>query len=319
MKAITQSGNTLVWQDVPNLGLREGEVLVRVRAAGVNRADLSQRAGSYPPPLGAPETLGLEVAGEVAELGPGISGVGVGDEVCALLAGGGYAEYAPVPAELLLPIPAGWTVEQAAGLPEVFLTAHLNLFEVAALQPGEAVLIHSGASGVGTAAIQLASEAGCRVFATAGTDEKVRVCTELGATAFNYREMDFVAAVREHTEGVGVVLDMVGQDYLARNLELLNTGGRLVIISTLSGSAAELELRTLMGKRLSVIGSTLRSRPLAEKVALVGAFRARFWEALEAGRVNPVMDQVFDIREVEAAHERMKNNLNIGKMVLRVP
>ena len=319
MKAITQSGNTLVWQDVPNLGLREGEVLVRVRAAGVNRADLSQRAGSYPPPLGAPETLGLEVAGEVAELGPGISGVGVGDEVCALLAGGGYAEYAPVPAELLLPIPAGWTVEQAAGLPEVFLTAHLNLFEVAALQPGEAVLIHSGASGVGTAAIQLASEAGCRVFATAGTDEKVRVCTELGATAFNYREMDFVAAVREHTEGVGVVLDMVGQDYLARNLELLNTGGRLVVISTLSGSAAQLELRTLMTKRLSVVGSTLRSRPLAEKVALVGAFRARFWEALEAGRVNPVMDQVFDIREVEAAHERMKNNLNIGKMVLRVP
>ncbi len=319
MKAITQSGNTLVWQDVPNLSPREGEVLVRVHAAGVNRADLSQRAGSYPPPLGAPETLGLEVAGSVAELGPGVSGVGVGDEVCALLAGGGYAEYALVPAGLLLPIPAGWTVEQAGGLPEVFLTAHLNLFEVAALQPGEAVLIHGGASGVGTAAVQLAREAGAQVFATAGTDEKVAVCTELGATAFNYHEADFVAAVREHTGGVDVVLDMVGQDYLTRNLELLNTGGRLVIISTLSGSAAQLELRTLMGKRLSVVGSTLRSRPLAEKVALTRAFRARFWEALEAGRVAPVVDRVFAIQEVEAAHERMKNNLNIGKMVLRVP
>ena len=181
------------------------------------------------------------------------------------------------------------------------------------------MLIHGGASGVGTAAIQLASEAGCRVFATAGTPEKVQVCTELGATAFNYHEVDFVAAVQGHTEGVDVVLDMVGQDYLAKNLELLNLGGRLVIISTLSGSAAKLELRTLLTKRLSMIGSTLRSRPLEEKVALVGSFRKRFWEALEAGRVKPVMDRIFAIREVEAAHERMKSNLNIGKMVLRVP
>lgn len=217
-----------------------------------------------------------------------------------------------------MPIPQGWTVEQAAGLPEVFLTAHLNLFEVAALHSGEAVLIHGGASGVGTAAVQLALAAGCRVFATAGTDDKVQVCTELGATTFNYRKVDFVKAVREHAEGVDVVLDMVGQDYLTKNLELLNTGGRLVVISTLSRSAAQLELRTLMTKRVNVVGSTLRSRPLKEKVALVRSFRARFWEALEAGRLKPVMDRTFDIRDVEAAHERMKTNLNIGKMVLRI-
>jgi len=319
MKAITQSGNALVWKDVPTLSPRAGEVLVRVRAAGVNRADLSQRAGQYPPPPGASEVLGLEVAGSIAELGPEVAGVGVGDPVCALLAGGGYAEYAVAPAELLMPVPPEWTVEQAAGLPEVFLTAHLNLFGMAGAQPGEAVLIHGGASGVGTAAVQLAREAGCRVFATAGTDDKVRACTELGATAFNYRRVDFVEAVRGHAAGVDVVLDMVGQDYLARNVELLNTGGRLVVIATLSGSVAQLELRQLMTKRLSVIGSTLRSRPLAEKVALVRSFQARFGEALAAGRVKPVMDGVFNIRDAEAAHERMRSNLNIGKIVLRVP
>jgi putative PIG3 family NAD(P)H quinone oxidoreductase len=319
MKAIIPSGDTLVWQDVPTPRPGAGEVLLRVRAAGVNRADLSQRAGHYPPPPGASEILGLEVAGEVAELGPGVTDVRVGDEVCALLTGGGYAEYAVAPAALLLPIPKGWTLEVAAGLPEVFLTAHLNLFGVAGLRAGEAVLVHGGASGVGTAAIQLARLAGAAVYATAGTDAKVALCRELGAVAFNYRTVDFAEAVREHTEGVEVVLDMVGRDYLARNLALLNTGGRLVVIATLSGSLAELELRTLMSKRLSLHGSTLRSRPLAEKAALVADFRARFWSALEAGRLRVVLEQTYDVRDADAAHARMRQNLNSGKLVLRVP
>lgn len=323
MKAIVQHGNALVWQDVPKPSPRVGEVLLWVRAAGVNRADLSQRAGQYPPPPGASEILGLEVAGEVAELGPeadpDVGGFSVGDRVCTLLSGGGYAEIVVAPAAMLMPVPPGWSVEEAAGLPEVFLTAHLNLFLVAQLQAGETVLVHGGASGVGTAAIQLAREAGCRVFATAGTDEKVSACRALGATAFNYREEDFLEAVREQAGGVDVVLDMVGQGYLAQNLELLNTGGRLVVIATLSGSRAELELRLLMNKRLSLYGSTLRSRPLAEKVQLKNSFQARFWGALEAGRIKPVMDGVFDIRDADAAHERMKQNLNIGKLVLRLP
>lgn len=319
MKAIVPHGNALVWQDVPKPSPGAGEVLLRVRAAGVNRADLSQRAGQYPPPPGASEILGLEVAGSVAELGPGVAGVSVGDEVCTLLSGGGYAELVAAPAAMLMPVPPGWSVAEAAGLPEVFLTAHLNLFLVAGLQAGEAVLVHGGASGVGTAAIQLAREAGCQVFATAGTDEKVAACRALGATAFNYREGDFLAAVRAQAEGVDVVLDMVGQGYLAQNLELLNTGGRLVVIATLSGSHAELELRTLMSKRLSLYGSTLRARPLAERVQLKHSFQARFWEALAAGRIKPVMDSVFDIRDADAAHERMRQNLNIGKLVLRLP
>jgi putative PIG3 family NAD(P)H quinone oxidoreductase len=319
MKAIVQHGNALVWQDVPRLSPGAGEVLLRVRAAGVNRADLSQRAGQYPPPPGASEILGLEVAGEVAELGPGVAAVSVGDEVCTLLSGGGYAEVVAAPAALLMPIPPGWSMEEAAGLPEVFLTAHLNLFLVAQLRPGETVLVHGGASGVGTAAIQLAHEAGCRVFATAGTDEKVTACRALGATALNYREGDFLEVVREQAGGVDVVLDMVGQGYLAQNLELLNTGGRLVVIATLSGSRAELELRLLMSKRLSLYGSTLRSRPLDEKVQLKNSFQERFWGALAAGRIKPVIDGVFDIRDADAAHERMKQNLNIGKLVLRLP
>lgn len=319
MKALIPDGDTLSWRDVPTPTPGAGEVLLRVRAAGVNRADLSQRVGHYPPPPGASEILGLEVAGEVAELGPGVSGVRVDDEVCALLVGGGYAEYVAAPVALLLPIPTGWTLEAAAGLPEAFLTAHLNLFGIAQLQAGEVVLIHGGASGVGTAAIQLAREAGAAVYATAGTDAKVALCHELGATAFNYRTVDFAEAVQAHTEGVDVVLDMVGRDYLARNLALLRTGGRLVVIATLSGSLAELELRTLMSKRLSLYGSTLRSRPLAEKAALVEDFRARFWDALEAGRLRVVLEQTFEMRDADAAHARMRQNLNSGKLVLRVP
>lgn len=320
MNAITvQPDRSLVWGPVPDPQPGEGEVLVRVRAAGVNRADLAQRAGHYPPPPGASEILGLEAAGEIADLGPGVSGWAVGDRVCALLAGGGYAELVNVPAALLMPIPETWSVEEAAGLPEAFFTAFLNLFLEAGLKEGETVLIHRGASGVGTAAIQLAVAAGCTVFATAGTPEKVAACEALGATALNYREEDFAQVLATQTTGVDVVLDMVGKDYLARNLEVLKTGGRLVVISTLSGNRAELDLRLMMQKRLTLKGSTLRNRPLGEKVALKEAFMARFWRLIKTRSLTSIMDSTFEIAEAESAHERMRQNQNIGKIVLTVP
>lgn len=319
MNAITVQEDRLSWQGVATPSRNEGEVLVRVRAAGVNRADLAQRAGSYPPPPGASEILGLEVAGDVLELGDEVAGWRVGDRVCALLTGGGYAEVVAVPASLLMPVPGGWSFEEAAALPEAFFTAYLNLFTEAGLQAGETVLIHGGASGVGTAAIQLAVGTGCRVFATAGTPEKVEACRALGAAAFNYREQDFAEAILGHGGGVQVVLDMVGKDYLARNLQVLEPGGRLVVISTLSGNRAEIDLRVLMGKRLTLKGSTLRNRPLDEKVQLKEAFMARFWPRLEARTLTPVMDHVFEITGAERAHERMRKNQNIGKLVLRVP
>ena len=321
MKAIIVDSQTraLSWQDVPDPVPGEGEVLIRVEAAGVNRADLSQRAGHYPPPPGASEILGLEVSGSVAQLGPNVSNVQVGQNVCVLLSGGGYAELVAAPAGLLMPVPESWSMTEAAGLPEVFLTAYLNLFLEAGLEKGETVLVHGGASGVGTAAIQLAREVGAQVFATAGTAEKVRFCETLGATAFNYHEVDFAEALKEHTDGVDVILDMVGQDYFVRNLALLRTSGRLVVISTLSGTHAELDLRQLMGKRLTLKGSTLRSRPLAERTALTEAFRRQFGRALAEKRLQPVIDEVIPVRDAERAHERMQKNLNIGKLILQLP
>ena len=321
MKAIIVDSEThnLNWQDVPDPVPGEGEVLIRVHAAGVNRADLSQRAGHYPPPPGASEILGLEVSGTVTQLGPGVSGVQVGQRVCVLLSGGGYAEVVAAPAGLLLPVPEGWSLTEAAGLPEVFLTAYLNLFLEAGLVAGDSVLIHGGASGVGTAAIQLAREAGAHVFATAGTADKVQLCESLGATAFNYREVDFAEAINERVDGIDVILDMVGQDYFARNLALLRTNGRLVVIATLSGTHAELDLRQLMGKRLTLKGSTLRSRPLAERIQLTQAFNERFGSALAAKRLQPVIDEVVPITEAERAHQRMRDNLNSGKLILEVP
>jgi NADPH2:quinone reductase len=294
-------------------------VLVDVYAAGLNRADLAQRAGNYPPPPGASEILGLEVAGQIAEVGAEVTRWQIGERVCALLTGGGYAERVNVPQGLLMPVPEGWSYEQAAAVPEVFLTAYLNLFVEAGLKEGETVLVHGGASGVGTAAIQLAREAGCRVFITAGSDEKTRVCRELGAElAVNYREEDFAGRIREHAGGVDVVLDMVGKDYLSRNIDLLNLNGRLIFIATLSGSKAEIDIRKVMAKRLMLKGSTLRNRPLAEKVRLLEAFMARFWPLLVEGKVAPVIDTVLPIDEAEQAHERMRENKNTGKIVLSV-
>ena len=324
MKAVvvgTGEGYPLNWQDVSTPTPGEGEVLLSVAATALNRADLAQRAGHYPPPPGASPILGLEAAGTIKELGAGVSGWKVGDSACALLTGGGYAEEVVVPAGMLMPIPASWSLEEAAGMPEVFFTAFLNLFLEGDLGEGESVLIHGGASGVGTAAVQLAREAGCRVFVTAGTDEKTARCLDLGADlAVNYRKEDFAERIKDFTDGGGVdvILDMVGADYLARNLDLLKLNGRLVFIATLSGKEAGIDIRRMMGKRLTLKGSTLRARPLEEKVRIKEAFMARFWDALEAARIKPVIDRIFPVSEVEAAHAHMQENKNIGKIILKL-
>ncbi len=325
MKAIVvkteQPGSPLVWQDVPAPEFGPAEVLVNVHATALNRADLMQRAGKYPPPPGAPEILGLEAAGEIAALGSEVSGWRIGDRVCALLPGGGYAEQVSVPAQLLLPLPESWSFAQGAALPEVFFTAYVNLFMEADLQPGEAVLIHGGASGVGTAAIQLAREAGCRVFVTAGAADKVAYCRQLGAElAINYKEADFAQQILAHTggSGVDVILDMVGANYLERNLKLLNLRGRLVVIATLGGVKAEINLVQLMSKRLRLIGSVLRARSTAEKIKIKERFVAQFWKKFLDGALQPIVDSVYPIEQAEQAHAQMQQNQNIGKLVLRV-
>jgi putative PIG3 family NAD(P)H quinone oxidoreductase len=322
MKAIIVCDDrSLAWEDVPDPTIGDDEVLVEVHATAQNRADLSQRAGHYPPPPGASEILGLEMAGVVREVGPDVRSWGPGDSVCALLPGGGYAELVSVPAAMLMPVPRGWTMHEAAAMPEAFYTAFLNLFLEASLATGETVLVHGGASGVGTAAIQLAREASCEVLATAGQARKVDRCLELGAAAaVNYRERDFATVFRDHVgaHGIDVILDMVGAEYFERNVDLLATGGRLVFISTLGGRTAELDIRQLMAKRAMLKGSTLRARPLAEKTRIRDAFMGRFWDALEAGRSRPIIDRVLPIAAVEEGHEAMRNNENIGKIVLEV-
>ena len=315
---ITPDG-ALAWREVDDPVAAPHEALVEVHATALNRADLSQRAGHYPPPPGESDVLGLELSGTVRTVPDGDHGWSVGDPVCALVAGGGYAELARVPVEMLMPVPRGWSFAEAAAMPEVFYTAYLNLVIEGALQRGEQVLIHGGASGVGTAAIQVARHRGCEVAATAGTTEKVRACADLGAElAINYRDADFAEIVQAAWGGVDVVLDMVGTDTFARNLELLRVGGRLVVIATLSGHKATIDLRTLMARRARVLGSTLRNRPLAEKIALRDAIVADLWPAFEARSVAPVIDRVVAIEEVEAAHARMRANQNVGKIVLSV-
>ncbi len=325
MKAIVvqndQKNNPLVWQDVAAPTYGAEEVLVDIHAAALNRADLMQRAGKYPPPPGASEILGLEMAGKIAAVGAGVTKWQVSDRVCALLPGGGYAEQVDVPYQMLMRVPENWTYEQAAAIPEVFLTAFVNLFMEANLQAGETVLIHGGASGVGTAAIQLAREAGCRVFITAGTGEKTTRCRELGAElAINYKEEDFAERIQEYTqgEGVDVILDMVGAAYLERNLRLLKLRGRLVFISMLSGAKTEINLGALMGRRLRMIGSVLRSRSLDEKIEIKQCFVDRFWPLLLDGTIQPIIDSVYPIEQVEAAHQYMADNRNIGKIVLQI-
>ncbi len=325
MKAITvktdQQDRALSWQDVPDPTYEPEEVLVDIHAAALNRADLMQRAGNYPPPPGAPDILGLEMAGQIAAVGNNVPDWRVGDRVCALLPGGGYAEQVNVPAQMLMPLPDDWSFEQGAAVPEVFLTAFVNLFMEAGLQAGETVLIHGGASGVGTAAIQLAREAGCRVFTTAGTGEKTARCEELGAElAINYKQEDFAERIEAQTngEGVDVILDMVGAAYLERNLRLLRLRGRLVFISMLSGAKTEINLGALMGRRLRLIGSVLRSRSLAEKVDIKERFMARFWPKLVDGTIQPIIDSVYPVAQANQAHQCMAANKNIGKIILKI-
>jgi putative PIG3 family NAD(P)H quinone oxidoreductase len=296
-----------------------GEVLIKVAAAGVNRPDVMQRQGRYPPPPGASDIPGMEVAGEIVALGAGVEGLRLGEAVTALLAGGGYAEYAVAAAPLCLPVPQGLTLVQAAALPETFFTVWTNVFERGRCQPGDNVLVHGGTSGIGTTAIQLASALGARVYATAGSEDKARACERLGAVlGINYRTQDFVQVIREATSGRGidVILDMVGGDYLDRNLQVAAVEGRLVIIAMLGGSRAELKLNAVLMKRLTITGSTLRSRTVAEKGAVAAAVRAHVWPLLASGRVLPVIHATFPLADAAGAHALMESSTHIGKIVL---
>ena len=298
-----------------------GEVLIQVAAAGVNRPDCLQRQGSYPPPAGASDIPGLEVAGTIVALGEGVEEWRIGDPVCALLTGGGYAEYCSAPAPQCLPIPAGLSVQQAAALPETFFTVWSNVFDRARLQPGEILLVHGGASGIGTTAIQLAKALGSRVFATVGGKEKVQPCLDLGAErVIDYREEDFVQVVKDITnnKGVDVILDMVGGDYVQRNLSALAVEGRLVFIAFLRGAKVELNLAPVMMKRLTITGSTLRARPVAHKAPIARALREVVWPLLENGAIRPSIDRVFPLLEAAAAHALMESNRHVGKLLLRV-
>jgi putative PIG3 family NAD(P)H quinone oxidoreductase len=296
-----------------------GEVLIKVAAAGVNRPDVFQRRGRYPPPPGASDIPGLEVAGTIEQLGVGVREFSVGDAVCALVAGGGYAEYCTAPAAQCLPVPRGMEFVAAAAIPETFFTVWTNVFERGRLQANETLLVHGGSSGIGTTAIQIAHARGARVFATAGSAEKCAACERLGAArAINYRDEDFVAVVRELTEGRGVdvVLDMVGGDYFARNVEVLAIEGRLVEIATLQGVKAELNIQIIMQRRLTITGSTLRARPIADKAAIARAVHTHVWPLLESGAVKPIVHATFPLRDAAAAHRLMESSAHIGKLVL---
>jgi NADPH:quinone reductase len=302
---------------VPRPG--HGEILIKVAAAGINRPDLMQRAGAYPPPPGASDLPGLEVAGEVAAVGAGVAGHKLGDTVCALTPGGGYGEYCLTFGDHALPYPDGFDAVAAAALPETFFTVWTNLFERAALTAGESVLIHGGASGIGTTAIQLAHAFGARVFATAGSAEKCAACEKLGAErAINYRDEDFVAVVAEATagRGVDVILDMVAGHYVPRDLEALADDGRLVIIALQGGAKAEVDLFTIMRKRLWVSGSTLRPRSIEEKARMAEGLREKVWPLLAAGRVRPVIHATFPLAEAAKGHAVLEAGDHIGKVVL---
>ena len=301
--------------------LSPGCVRIAVAAAGVNRADLLQRQGFYAPPPGASEILGLECAGSVTELGEGVTGVSVGDRVMALLAGGGYAEEVVVDAGSLMTVPEKIDLVQAGGLPEVLLTVYLNVFQIGGLEAGQTLLVHGGGSGIGTAAIQLLKAAGAVAVVTAGSDAKCARCRDLGAdVAVNYRSGDFVAEAKAATggRGVDVVLDSIGAPYLQQNLDALATGGRLVLIGLMGGARAELNLGALLTRRLHVIGSTLRARPVAEKAAIVAEFAARFGAALERGEIGPVVDRVLPLEQAPEAHRLVKASEHFGKVLLRV-
>lgn len=302
---------------VPQPG--QGEVLIEVGAAGINRPDVMQRQGGYKPPPGAPDIPGLEVAGRIAVLGEGVSDWRVGDPVTALVAGGGYAEFCAAPAPQCLPVPRGLDTIKAAALPETFFTVWTNVFDRGRLRAGESFLVHGGSSGIGTTAIQLAHAFGARVFTTAGSAEKCAACVELGAErAIDRRREDFVAVIQEATEGKGVdvILDMVGGSYINRNLKLLAMEGRLVQIAFLEGGKAEIDLGHVMMRRQTVTGSTLRPRSVAEKGAIAASLREKVWPLLDAGKVAPVIYKTFPLAEAADAHRLMESSRHIGKIVL---
>lgn len=324
MKAIVVSTpggpEVMQLQEIPDLTPQPDELLVRVRAAGINRADLLQRQGAYPPPPGASPVIGMEIAGEVLQTGANVQGWQVGQQVMALLPGGGYAEQVTLPVAMAMPIPANLSVEQAAAIPEAFLTAYLNLFTLGELQPNQIVLVHSGGSGVGSAAIQLAKAAGAQVFTTCSS-EKVAACQNLGADlVIDYKHEQFEPRIKEFTKGGGVdiILDFVGGPYLLPNLNVLNLYGRLILIGQLGGGKAEIDLGLVMRKRLRVTGTTLRARPLADKVELTQRFLEFALDKFETGQLKPLVDRTFDLAAAADAHRYMAENRNFGKIVLKV-
>jgi NADPH:quinone reductase len=321
--AITTPGGPEVLQPRahPVPGVAAGEVLIRVAAAGVNRPDLLQRQGKYAPPPGAPDIPGLEVAGTIAAIGTSVSGWAIGDQVCALVSGGGYAEYCAAPAVQCLPVPRGFSMVEAAAVPETFFTVWTNVFDRGRLQAGETILIHGGASGIGTTAVMLARAFGATVYATAGTAQKCAACERLGATrAINYRTEDFVEVVRAATGGAGVhvVLDMVGGDYVSRNLEVLAVEGRLVQIAFLRGQRVEVNLAPLMQKRLTFTGSTLRPRTSEQKGAIARSLQQHVWPRLERGELRPVIHATFPLERASDAHAMLEAGEHVGKIVLVV-
>jgi NADPH2:quinone reductase len=325
MHAIVTTAGGLIWQQVPDVRAGHGEVLIEVRAAGVNRADLLQADGKYPPPPGASEILGLEVSGVIAELGDGVSNLAVGQPVCALLAGGGYAEYVAVPAQQVMPIPDGVSLEESAGLPEVACTVWSNLVMTGRMLPGEFLLVHGGAGGIGTHAIQVAKALGAKVAATAGSTAKLDLCGALGAdVVISHRDEDFVERVRTATGGGGadLVLDVMGAAYLERNLAALAVDGRLVIIGMQGGVKAELNIAALIGKRLKVIGTALRNRPVEGphgKAAIVDAVVEAVWPMISNGQVRPVVGARFPMTQANEAHRVLAAGETIGKVLLTVP
>ena len=300
---------------------KAGEILVHVAAAGVNRADLMQRQGKYPPPAGASEILGMEIAGVVAKIGEGVTRWKLGDRVCAVVEGGGYAEYATVAAAQCLPVPSRLSLTEAAALPEAAMTVWANLFEAGALKPSETALVHGGSSGIGTMAIQMAKALGCKIIVTVRDEVKAAACRKLGAdVVINYTQQDFVAEVAAATggQGVNVVIDMVGGDYVARNLACLAVGGRHVSIATQQGRKVEIDLREVMARQLIVTGSTLRARPTVEKARLAREIEAKIWPLVEKSAINPLIYKVVPIKNVDEAHKMMESGEHIGKIILEV-
>jgi len=320
---ITEPGGPEVLKPVsrPVPSPAQGEILIKVVGAGINRPDVFQRKGAYPPPPGAPDIPGLEVSGTVAAIGAGVTAWQEGDPVCALVAGGGYAEYCVAPVEQVLPIPKGIDLADAAALPETFFTVWTNVFDRGALQSGETLLVHGGSSGIGTTAIQMAKNLGATVLATAGSAEKCALCEALGAAkAINYRDEDFEAVLKTETnkKGVDVILDMVGGDYVAKNIRLLAPEGRLVFIAFLKGSKAEVDFNRVMRHRLKIMGSTLRPQSVAAKGRIAGHLRKTVWPLLDSGAVRPIIDSRFPLADAAKAHALMETSAHMGKILLTV-